>query len=110
MKSRIGFALLVGSCYLVLGLRASVGITVFWPDMLEFFCLLVVLPLAILSIWRVHLAGRLLLIDAGVMASTALFHVHAKDEASVAILIALPVVFAGLLLLKKRNSPIGPDN
>jgi hypothetical protein len=106
MKSRVGFTVFLGACYLVLGVQASFGITAahFWPDMLAFFCTLLVLPLAIFSIWRVHLAGRLLLIDAGVMASTALFHVYAKDEASVAILIALPLALAGLLLLKKQSA------
>lgn len=109
MKSRIGFAVLLGACYLVLGVRASFGITAahVWPGMLEFFCMLSVLPLAIFAIWRVHLAGRLLLVDAGVMASTALFQI---DEASVAILVALPIAFAGLLLLKKQGGPFGPND
>jgi hypothetical protein len=111
MKYRIGFTVLLGACYLLLALQASFGITAahFWPDMLAFFCTLLVLPLAVFSIWKVHLAGRLLLIDAGVMASTALFHVDAKDEASVAILVALPIAFAGLLLLKKQSAPLGPN-
>ena len=110
MKSRIGFAVFLGACYLLLGVRASVGIRQFWPDMLALFCMLLVLPLALFSIWRIHLAGRLLLLDAGVMASTGLFYAHPRDEASVAIFVALPVALAGLLLLKKENSPLGPND
>ncbi len=74
--------------------------------MLTLFGLLLVLPLALVSIWNIRLSGRLLLIDAGVVALTALFHLNATDEASVAIFVALPIAFAGLLLLKKQSAPL----
>jgi hypothetical protein len=106
MGSKIGFAILLGLIYAVIGFRASFGITSihFWSGLLMFLGMVIVLPLGILSIWRFRLAGRLLISDAILIVCSGLFQVDSKEETGLVVVVAFPVLMAGLLLLKKPET------
>jgi len=60
-----------------------------------------VLPLGILAIWKIKLAGRLLLVVASAVIISSLFQIESKEEASGVLALTFPIVISGLLLLKK---------
>jgi hypothetical protein len=103
MRTKIGFAVLLGLIYAAMGLGGAFGVTSFqfWSGILLCLGLVIVLPLGILSIWRTRLAGRLLIVDAVFVVCTSLFEVGRKEEALGAVVLGFPIVMSGLLLLKE---------
>lgn len=106
MRAKIGFAVLLGLVYALMGLGGSFGVTAFqfWSGILLCFWMVVVLPLSILAIWKTRLAGSLLIVDALLVVCTSLFELGFKEEGLGALVLGFPILVSGLLLLKEPQS------
>ncbi len=105
MKARVGFTIILSLIYFALALKASFGLTSvdFWSGVFLSLGLMSVLPIGILSIWKPKIAGRMLIVVAAVVVCSIIFEIHSHEEVG-GLVIALPIVFSGMLLLKKSPS------